>query len=242
MSLERLDKLIAQQGVLSRSEVKKAILRGRVTVNDIVEKSYSRKINTESDIVALDGENISLEKYIYLMMNKPAGVVCATEDKREKTVIDIIPQEYKRKGLFPVGRLDKDTEGLLIITNDGNFAHRVTSPGKKVYKTYNAVIDSPINKDDIKAFEQGIVFKDGTVCQKAYLKAVESSENYTVQVKICEGMFHQVKKMLLVRGKKVLFLKRISIGSLILDSKLDKSGVRKLSDLDKNNIFIDEVH
>lgn len=246
MSLERLDKVISQQGVLSRSEVKKAILRGRVTVNDIVEKSYSRKINTESDTVALDGESINLEKYIYLIMNKPAGVVCATEDKREKTVIDIIPQEYKRKGLFPVGRLDKDTEGLLIITNDGDFAHRVTSPSKKVYKTYNAVIDSPINEDDIRAFEDGIVFKDGTICQKAYLSTIKTSdkteEKYTVQVKICEGMFHQVKKMLLVRGKKVLFLKRIGIGNLFLDSTLNKNEVKLMSDLDKNNIFVDEMY
>lgn len=242
MSLERLDKLLAQQGVLSRSEVKKAILKGRVTVNGVVEKSYSCKIDTEKDEVTLDGENISFEKYVYLMMNKPAGVVCATEDKREKTVIDIIPQEYKRKGLFPVGRLDKDTEGLLIITNDGEFAHKVTSPNKKVYKTYHAVIDSPINDDDIKVFEQGIVFKDGTICQKAYLKTVESSEKCTVEVRICEGMFHQVKKMLLVRGKCVLYLKRIAIGKLKLDSKLDKGSVDKMQISDINTIFVDEMH
>lgn len=242
MSLERLDKMLAYQGILSRSEIKKAILNGRVTVNGIVEKSYSRKIDTEKDIVTLDNKEIEFERYIYLMMNKPAGVVCATKDKKEKTVIDIIPQDYKRKGLFPVGRLDKDTEGLLIITNDGDFAHRVTSPNKKVYKTYQAVIDSPINEDDIKSFEQGIVFKDGTICQKSYLKSVESSENYTVEVKICEGMFHQVKKMLLVRGKKVLYLKRIGIGKLFLDVNLAKSEVKKLNDLDINNIFIDEMH
>ena len=141
-----------------------------------------------------------------------------------------------------MGRLDKDTEGLLIITNDGDFAHRVTSPAKNVYKTYNAVIDKPINDDDIKAFEQGIVFKDGTICQKAYLKAVELSENYTVEVKICEGMFHQVKKMLLVRGKQVLYLKRVSIGNLDLDVNLNKSEVKKLSISDINNIFVDEMH
>lgn len=242
MSLERLDKLLAQQGLLSRSEIKKAILKGRVTVNGAVEKSYSCKIDTDNDAVTLDSKEISFQKYVYLMMNKPAGVVCATEDKRERTVIDIIPQKYKRKGLFPVGRLDKDTEGLLIITNDGEFAHRVTSPNKKVYKTYHAVIDSSINEEDIKAFEQGIVFKDGTVCQKAYLKSVESSENYTVEVKICEGMFHQVKKMLLVRGKRVLYLKRIGIGELFLDVNLAKSEVKRLSNSDISNIFVDEMH
>lgn len=242
MSLERLDKLLAQQGVLSRSEIKKAILRGRVTVNGIVEKSYSRKINTDNDLVTLDGNDVSFEKNIYLMMNKPAGVVCATEDKREKTVIDIIPPEYKRKGLFPVGRLDKDTEGLLIITDDGDFAHRVTSPSKKVYKTYNAVIDLPIDEDDIKAFEEGIIFKDGTKCQKAYLKDISSSENHIVEVKICEGMFHQVKKMLLVRGKRVLYLKRVGVGKLFLDHELTKGEVKKLDILDINNIFVDEMH
>ncbi len=242
MSLERLDKMLAQQGVLSRSEIKKAIAKGRVTVNGIVEKSYNRKINTDSDMVTLDGNEVLFEKYVYLMMNKPAGVVCATEDKREKTVIDIIPQEYKRKGLFPVGRLDKDTEGLLIITNDGDFAHRVTSPNKNVYKTYNAVIDSPINNDDIKAFEEGIVFKDGTQCKKAYLRIINESQPYTVQVKISEGMFHQVKKMLLVRGKRVLYLKRESIGNLHLDSNLPNGEVKKMSILDINNIFVDEMH
>ncbi|MEE1126322.1 MAG: pseudouridine synthase [Acutalibacteraceae bacterium] len=242
MSLERLDKMLAQQGVLSRSEIKKAITRGRVTVNGIVEKSYNRKIDTDKDLVTLDGNEVLFEKYVYLMMNKPAGVVCATEDKREKTVIDIIPQEYKRKGLFPVGRLDKDTEGLLIITNDGDFAHKVTSPNKNVYKTYTAIIDSPINDDDIKAFENGIVFKDGTSCKKAYLKAVNLSEPYTVQVKISEGMFHQVKKMLLVRGKQVLYLKREGIGNLCLDGELANGDVKKMSILDINNIFVDEMH
>ncbi|MEE0059397.1 MAG: pseudouridine synthase [Acutalibacteraceae bacterium] len=242
MSLERLDKLLAQQGVLSRSEVKKAILRGRVAVNGAVEKSYSRKINTDTDTVTLDNNEISFEKYIYLIMNKPAGVVCATQDKKEKTVIDIIPDEYKRKDLFPVGRLDKDTEGLLMITNDGDFAHRVTSPNKKVYKTYHAIIDSPINDDDIKAFENGIVFKDGTVCKKAFLQVVDTKKDYTVEVKICEGMFHQVKKMLLVRGKQVLFLKRIAIGKLFLPVDLHNGDVITMDYLSINDIFVDNLY
>ncbi len=242
MSLERLDKLLAQQGALSRSEVKKAILKGRVAVNGAVEKSYSRKINTEIDFVTLDNNEISFEKYIYLIMNKPAGVVCATQDKKEKTVIDIIPDKYKRKDLFPVGRLDKDTEGLLIITNDGDFAHRVTSPNKKVYKTYHAVIDSPINDDDIKAFENGIVFKDGTICKKAFLKSINNQKDYTVEVKICEGMFHQVKKMLLVQGKRVLYLKRIAIGNLFLPVTLTKGEIVKVDFSDINDIFVDKLY
>ncbi len=242
MSLERLDKLLAQQGTLSRSEVKKAILKGRVAVNGAVEKSYSRKINTDTDIITLDNNEISFEKYIYLIMNKPPGVVCATQDKKGTTVIDIIPNGYKRKDLFPVGRLDKDTEGLLIITNDGDFAHKVTSPNKKVYKTYHAVIDQPINDDDIKAFENGIIFKDGTVCKKAFLKSLEATKNYTVEVKICEGMFHQVKKMLLTRGKRVLYLKRIAIGNLFLPVTLDKGEVIKVNYSEISDIFVDELH
>ncbi|MCI6006699.1 MAG: pseudouridine synthase, partial [Ruminococcus sp.] len=151
MGLVRLDKLLASQGTASRSDVKKLIYKGQVTVNDVVVKSPNAKVNTDSDVVKLNGEVVGAEEFVYYMMNKPAGVICATQDKHEKTVIDIVPAKYKRKGLFPVGRLDKDTEGLLLITNDGDFAHRVTSPNKEVYKTYYALIDSPISNDDIEA-------------------------------------------------------------------------------------------
>lgn len=242
MKTERLDKTLANISTIGRSEIKKIISSGRVTVNGVIIKKADTKIDIESDIITLDGKDICLKKYIYLMMNKPSGVVCAVTDKNCETVIDLIPNEYKRKGLFPVGRLDKDTEGLLIITNDGNFAHRVTSPNKNIYKTYHAVIDSDINESDIKAFENGIIFKDGTLCKKAYLKQLTFEENPVVEVKICEGMFHQVKKMLLVREKKVLYLKRVAIGKLKLDENLHKKQVVELDDLDISNIFIDEMH
>lgn len=242
MSFERVDKLLASQGTASRSDVKKIIYKGRVTVNGSVIKQCNYKVNTDTDVVAVDGSILEIKKHIYLMMNKPAGVVCATKDKTDKTVIDLIPEQYKRKGLFPVGRLDKDTEGLLIITDDGDFAHRVTSPTKKVYKTYQAVIDSDIDENDIAEFEKGVVFKDGTVCEKAFLRQISDEKTPLVEVKICEGMFHQVKKMLLTRGKKVIFLKRVAIGNLKLDETINKSAVKELSFLDINNIFVDEMH
>ena len=154
MSVERIDKLLASQGTKSRSDVKKLIKSGAVTVNGEKIKDFSVKINPEKEEVCIYGKPVSIAGYVYLMMNKPAGVVCATRDKKEKTVIDIIPEEFRRKDIFPVGRLDKDTEGLLIITNDGEFAHKVTSPEKNIYKTYHAVTDSSINASDIEAFEE----------------------------------------------------------------------------------------
>lgn len=242
MKLERLDKFISNQVTTGRAEIKKKIYMGQVTVNGKVVTSPSAKINPESDIVALDGVEINFKEHIYLMMNKPAGVVTAVTDKNDKTVIDIVPEQFKRKGLFPVGRLDKDTEGLLIITNDGDFAHKVTSPNKNIYKTYHATIDSEITQDDIDAFERGIVFKDGTICKKAFLKPLKTHDEIVVEVKICEGMFHQVKKMLIVRGKKVLYLKRVAIGNLILSDDMHKKDVVELDKLEINNIFIGEMH
>lgn len=242
MKLERLDKFIANQGTTGRAEVKKKIYMGQVTVNGKVVTSPSAKVNPESDAVALDGVEINFREHIYLMMNKPAGVVTAVTDKNDKTVIDLVPEKFKRKGLFPVGRLDKDTEGLLIITDDGDFAHKVTSPNKNIYKTYHATIDSEITQEDIDAFQKGIVFKDGTICKKAFLKPLKTDDEIVVEVKICEGMFHQVKKMLIVRGKKVLYLKRVAIGNLILSDDMHKKDVVELDKLETNDIFIGEMH
>ena len=242
MKLERIDKLLASQGTQSRSDIKKLIKSGLVTVNGEKVRDFSLKINPEKDMICINGNPVHIQKYVYLMMNKPSGIVCATKDKKEKTVIDIIPDEFKRKDIFPVGRLDKDTEGLLLITNDGAFAHKITSPEKNIYKTYHAVIDSGINENDIAAFESGITFRDGTKCKKAFLRQLNDEINPLVEVKICEGMFHQVKKMLTVRGKNVLYLKRVAIGGLYLDSALTKNSVRTLNVLDILTIFVDELH
>ena len=163
-------------------------------------------------------------------------------DKKDRTVIDLIPEKYRRKDLFPVGRLDKDTEGLLIVTNDGDFAHKVTSPKTNLYKTYHAVIDSSISEEDVQAFTDGIVFKDGTKCRKAFLRQLNNDSTPLVEVKVCEGMFHQVKKMLLVRGKKVLHLKRTAIGNLTLDSTLNKRKFVEMNYLEIYGILFDNLH
>ena len=239
---QRLDKFLSSQGVGSRSEVRKLIGKGKVCVNGKTVNNKEYKVDIQTDHITVDGIEIIYKKYIYLLMDKPSGVVCAVSDRTEKTVIDILPEEYRRKGLFPVGRLDKDTQGLLIITNDGDFAHRITSPKTHLYKTYHAVIDSGISQEDIQAFESGIVFKDGTKCQKAFLKPLEEGKNPLVEVRICEGMFHQVKKMLLTRGKKVLFLKRTAIGNMTLDSILNKRRFVEMNYLEIKGRIFDNLH
>ena len=169
------------------------------------------------------------------MMNKPQGVVSATEDNRDKTVIDLVPDEFYRKGLFPAGRLDKDTEGLLLITDDGDFAHRMLSPKSGIYKRYYAEVDGEITGDTVKAFEKGIVFADGTKCLPGKLEIKGKNSGF---VEICEGKFHQVKKMFLVCGLNVTYLKRISIGNLKLDSKLPIGKCRELEKTEQAAIFV----
>lgn len=236
--MERLDKILASQGVGSRKEVQKLIKSGAVTINGKICKKSDEKINPDSDVITVGGQVVEYSRFVYIMMNKPSGVVSASTDKNDKTVIDILPEEYKRAGLFPAGRLDKDTEGLLIITDDGDFAHRMLSPRKHVYKTYYAELDSEIDDSTIKAFKDGIVFADGTECMSAELKYADENDKKHVYVKICEGKFHQVKKMFACCGKKVVYLKRISIGGLHLDSNLPIGSCRKLTNLDKELIFM----
>ena len=195
----RLDRFIANQTGMARSETKKMIYWSKVTVNGKTVHSCDMKIVPEEDEVCLKGERIEYRKNIYIMMNKPAGVVSATEDRQFKTVIDIIPEDMKRKGLFPVGRLDRDTEGLLLITDDGDFAHSITSPKKHVDKKYIAQLDGEITEDTVKAFSDGIGFSDGTKCRSAMLEC-DKNDKKTGIVTICEGKYHQVKKMFLCCG------------------------------------------
>lgn len=168
--MERLDKLISSQRADGRKEVQKLIKSGAVLVNGKICKKPDTKVNPGKDEIVVDGQALNYSKYIYIMMNKPAGVVSATEDRQFKTVIDIIPEDMKRKGLFPVGRLDRDTEGLLLITDDGDFAHSITSPKKHVDKKYIAQLDGEITEDTVKAFSDGIEFSDGTKCRSAVLE------------------------------------------------------------------------
>lgn len=240
--MERLDKILVSQGVGSRKEVQKLIRSGEVCVNNEVIKKPEFKADAENCSITVRGQAVNYSEHIYIMLNKPSGVVSATTDKHEKTVIDILPEEYRRKGLFPAGRLDKDTEGLLIITDDGDFAHKMLSPKKHVDKKYIAELDGEITDDMIREFKKGIVFADGTRCMPAKLEIIPNCDNKSGIVTICEGKFHQVKKMFACCGLKVVHLKRISIGNLYLDSKLPIGSCKLLTKLDKELIFIVDIH
>ncbi|MBQ4260649.1 MAG: rRNA pseudouridine synthase [Ruminococcus sp.] len=240
--MERLDKFLSARGTLSRKEAQKSIKSGEVTVNGEVCRTADFKVDPETDAVSLRGQAVCADEHVYIMLNKPPGVVSATEDKRERTVIDILPPELRRKGLFPAGRLDKDTEGLLIITDDGDFAHRMLSPGKHVEKRYIAQIDGEITDEMITAFENGIIFADGTECMPAKLEIIPNSGGMSGLVTICEGKYHQVKKMFSAVGHKVVHLQRISIGNLYLDSNLPIGYAKKLTKLDIDAIFVGNIH
>lgn len=232
--LERLDKVISTQTSYSRKDIKRMVRAGDVLLNGKTCKSSDIKINPEKDTITVMGEEIGYKKYVYYMMNKPKGVLSASNDKNVTTVVDILPEHMKRKNLFPAGRLDKDTTGLLIITDDGDFAHRMLSPNKKVYKHYVATLDKALTKEVKEEFESGIVFGDGTVCQKAYFDKI--SDNVAL-VKICEGKFHQVKKMFSHCGYTVLELKRIQIGELRLDEGLSLSQSREMTKEEMCSVF-----
>lgn len=233
--MQRLDKIIADRTSYSRSEIKRLIKCGEVWADGRCCTRADEKLG-EAARITVCGKPLE-DRYIYLMMNKPEGVVCAVSDKREKTVIDILPDEYKGREIFPVGRLDKDTTGLLILTNDGELSHKIMSPKKKVKKYYIAETDEPLTDENIRLFKEGIVFRDGTKCRSADAKNLKSDEKFLVGVTISEGKFHQVKKMLAVCNIKVLKLTRISIGNLYMDVKLNKGECRKLSNIEISRIF-----
>lgn len=231
----RLDKFLADMGEGTRSEIKKAIRCGRVCVDDIPAKKPEMKIDIDSQNVTLDGRQIAYHSFEYYMLHKPAGVVSATRDAKEKTVLDLITGD-KRKDLFPVGRLDKDTEGLLLITNDGDLAHRLLLPGKHVDKVYYARIDAPVDEEDIKAFAEGIDIGDDEMTLPAVLEIVSKGEESEILLTIQEGRFHQVKRMFKARGKNVVYLKRMSMGRLRLDETLKKGDYRSLTEEEIENI------
>ena len=240
--MERLDKFLSTRGGISRKEAQKSIKKGEVTVNGAVCRVTDCKIDPEADAVTLRGQAVCADEHVYIMFNKPAGVVSATEDRSDKTVLDILPDSLRRKGLFPAGRLDKDTEGLLLITDDGDLAHRMLSPKKHVPKRYIAQLDGVITEEMIRAFEAGIVFADGTACLPAQLAVQEGSGGKSGVVTICEGKYHQVKKMFAVVGRKVVHLQRISIGNLYLDSNLPIGYAKKLTKLDIDTILLGKIY
>ena len=230
----RLDKFISSQTAYSRSEIKTLIKKKSVFVNGEIAKSSDFKIDTEADTVILDGRELAYREHVYYMLNKPQGVVSATEDREEKTVLDLLPDEMKRPGLFPAGRLDKDTTGLLIITDDGDFAHRMLSPKKHVYKYYAAVLDKEPDENIRAAFAEGITLSDGTICAPADILSIASD---TVTLRLKEGKYHQVKRMFAALGYTVTALKRYRIGALLLDRTLILGEVRELTETELALIF-----
>ncbi len=226
---ERIDKILAVNMNIARSEVKKLIKNGAVAINGITVKDGGEKCDISCDGVTVYGKKLKAEKYIYIMLNKPEGTVSSTEDGRFPTVIDILPDNLKRRGLFPAGRLDKDTTGFCLITDDGDFAHRILSPVSHVEKSYTAEVDGEIDFEKAKeAFLKGIVLSDGTVLLSALLERVGETEN-RFKVTIKEGKYHQIKRMFASLGGKVTKLHRDSIGGLSLDKTLKPGEARLIT-------------
>lgn len=223
--MERLDKLLAGTGKWSRREVKALVRQGLVRVDGRLAACAEDKLDPAAAIITVAGETISLCRFTYVMLYKPAGVLTATEDRKQPTVLDLLPPELRRIGLAPVGRLDKDTEGLLLLTNDGELAHRLLSPKYHVEKRYLARVDGELSAADTEAFARGMTLGDGLECLPAGLELLPG---HACIVTLREGKFHQVKRMLAARGAPVLYLKRLSMGPLTLDDSLAAGAYRLL--------------
>ncbi len=225
----RLDKFLANMGIGSRKEVKILIKKKLVTVNGIIINNSSFKIKPNVDEVFIDGNHVIYEQFIYFMLNKPQGYLSATRDTQQKTVLELIPQEYRHYHLFPIGRLDIDTEGLLLITNDGIANHQLTSPKKNIPKIYYAKIEGEVVEAHINEFQNGITLDDGYKTKPSILNIIQSASISEIELSITEGKFHQVKRMFEAIGMKVNYLKRIQMGGIFLDSLLEVGEVRRLT-------------
>ena len=234
MNMARLDKLIADSGVASRSEAKAMIRAGRVSVNGAAAMSAEEKFDGDSALICVDGQPINASRFRYIMMYKPGGVLSATEDSRQQTVLDLLPKDLQRLGLFPVGRLDKDTTGLLILTNDGDYAHRVISPKHHVAKCYRAAVDGVLDEGDVEAFAAGLVLADGLECLPAKLFIERPCVGV---VTVYEGKYHQVKRMIEALGSHVTFLERISFAGIPLDEGLARGEWRPATEEEKNRLL-----
>lgn len=230
--MERIDKIISSQTQYSRKKIKELIHKKRIAVNEKIITNSNFKIDIESDKIFIDGKEIIIKNNIYLILNKPKGYISATEDKKMKTVLDLVPSEYMHRNLFPAGRLDKDTTGLIIITDDGDFVHNILSPKKHVAKTYNVTIDIPVTHEMIEGFKNGVMLNDG-ICKSAVL---EQTEKNTAIVTITEGKYHQIKRMFGCYGAKVLELQRIGIGNFKLPADLKLGDCRELTEEELNQV------
>ena len=224
--MERIDKIIATQTNYSRKEVKKLVLQKRVMVNGEIISKSDIKVDENNDKIEIDGNKINVKKYIYLILNKPKGYISATEDPKMPTILDLVPEQYLHRNLFPAGRLDKDTTGLMLITDDGEFAHNILAPKKHIKKVYKVEIDIPINEIMINEFENGVTLNDG-ICKTAGL---EKLDTYIGKVTLTEGRYHQIKRMFGCFGAKVVNLERIAMGNFQLPNNLKQGECRELTE------------
>lgn len=227
---QRLDKLISSQGTYTRKQAQQLIKDGLVKVDGITVRDRGFHIDPDVNSVILDGKEFAVEKFVYLMLNKPKGVVSATNDRSQKTVVDLVPDELKKRNLFPAGRLDMTTTGFVLITDDGDFAHRILSPKNHIEKTYEARLAESVTEEQLRMVADGIVLKDGTECLPAKLKILEDGDNPLVEIKICEGKYHQIKRMFAAAGNGVIELKRTKMGKLSLDEALPEGECRRLTE------------
>ncbi len=233
--MERIDKILSNLGHGTRKEVKALLKKGQVEIDGVIASDSATKVDPDKAVIKVSGEKINYRKFIYLIMNKPAGVVSATVDKNDETVIDLIDHEYHAFNPFPIGRLDKDTVGLLLITNDGELNHKLIAPKNHVDKVYYAEINKFVDAGDVDTFKKGVVIDDGYKCMPAILDVIKADENGSeVMVTIQEGKFHQVKRMFESIDKKVVFLRRVSFGPLKLDENLLEGQCRELSKQELN--------
>ncbi len=234
MKIVRLDKYLSDTTDYTRSELRRLIKKGKATVNGKTVRDFDTKINIETDNVTLCEKSVQYKEFIYLMLNKPSGILSASNDKNRKTVVDIIPDEYNKYNLFPVGRLDKDTTGLLFLTNDGEFAHKVISPKSNIEKSYIAVVDATPTDDMSEIFKSGVVLADGTVCKPAVFEVLSHN---SVRIILTEGKYHQIKRMLGVVGLGVTSLHRERIGCFTLPSDMKAGEIRDIEPITAFKLF-----
>lgn len=234
---QRLDKVLSHLGFGSRKELKKIVKAGQVTVNGVVVKQADMHVLPYDDNIEVNGKKIQYRQFVYLMMNKPPGVISATEDAFDKVVVDLLAPEHRAFAPFPVGRLDKNTEGLLLLTNDGKLAHRLLSPKKHVPKTYFAEIAGEVTEGDCKAFALGIHLDDGSKTLPSELRVITRGAISKIEITIYEGKFHQIKRMFAAVDKKVIYLKRLSMGPLKLDDRLELGQYRELTEQEITSLY-----
>ncbi len=235
--MERLDKILCSQGMLTRSEAGRLVRSGRVTVDGAVCRDPSKKLDPEKQAITVGGRALGYARHVYFMLNKPAGILCVSRDPKARTVVDLLPEDVRRRGLFPAGRLDKDTHGLVLITDDGDFAHELLSPRHHVPKRYHARLDRPLSEQAAQAFRDGPTLEDGTKCLPAEVRILAEGEEPLVEVVIFEGKFHQIKRMFAAVGCHVVWLKRYAMGGLELDENLPEGAFRLLSEAEKECIL-----